>query len=76
MLLWKMGWVNFGILFRMFWAFQARIVRYFRELFITEGTYGFDDDDEFFHGGGACFILRTVSFIVVRIFLILKDLNR
>ena len=41
--------MNSGYLLRMLWAFQGRIVRYLKELFIKEGTYGLDDDDEFFH---------------------------
>ena len=67
MFFWKRRWVKSGILFWMLWAFQDRIVRYFRGRIVEERTDGFNDKD-FSIGKGACFILRTVSFMVVRNF--------
>ena len=60
----------------MIWAFQDRIVRYLRELVVKEGTCGFNDDKEFIHWRRGLFFFWTVSFIVVRILWMLKDLNR
>ena len=51
-------------------------MRYLRELFIKEGTCGFNDDDEFFHWGGGLLDFVDCFFHCGQDFLMSKDLNR